>query len=212
MVSFRKYILLQVNSMERGRIFTFRDLVFAPGKRANVAVILSEMTKQGKLVRAEKGAYYRPKESLIGLKHRPLAHQEKVRFLSERMGGYTTGAQIYNQMQLTEQVAMITTIATSNPVRRNEKMGIRLKCVKSYIDDLNGIDLYHLRLLDAIKDIKSIPGTTPSDVYDRLINYHFSKLNKDELKKIAELALKYPPRVRKILADILQDLGNERNK
>ena len=207
MDSFRQNIRTQVMKMEKGKIFTSDDLIFAPQKRANVAAVLSEMAKKGAIVRAAKGTYFRPKPSLLGLKYRPLEHQEKLDFISKRLNGYITGAYVFNQMQLTEQVAMVVTVATPKPVRAFELGNVRVKCVKSYVDDLRGVNLYHLRLLDAIKSIREIPGTTPSDVYDRLIQHHFCKLQGEELNQIAEVAQKYPPRVRKILSDIYRYLA-----
>lgn len=49
---------------DAGRIFTFRDLSFDMKKTANVAVLLSEQSRKGVLVRIEKGAYYRPRKSV----------------------------------------------------------------------------------------------------------------------------------------------------
>ena len=67
MASFRKEILGQIERIDAGRIFTFRDLSFDAEKTANVAVLLSEQSRKGLLVRIEKGAYYRPKKSVLGL-------------------------------------------------------------------------------------------------------------------------------------------------
>ena len=56
MASFRKEILGQIERIDAGRIFTFRDLSFDTEKTANVAVLLSEQSRKGLLVRIEKGA------------------------------------------------------------------------------------------------------------------------------------------------------------
>ena len=55
MESFRKNILQQIENIATGRIFTFRDLSFDNDKTANVAVLLSEQSKKGILV---KGSNY----------------------------------------------------------------------------------------------------------------------------------------------------------
>ena len=65
MASFRKEILGQIERIDAGRIFTFRDLSFDTEKTANVAVLLSEQSRKGVLVRIEKGAYYRPKRTTV---------------------------------------------------------------------------------------------------------------------------------------------------
>ena len=45
MASFRKEILGQIERIDTGRIFTFRDLSFDTEKTANVAVLLSEQSR-----------------------------------------------------------------------------------------------------------------------------------------------------------------------
>ena len=62
MASFRKEILGQIERIDTGRIFTFRDLSFETEKTANVAVLLSEQSRK-------KGYWY-------GLKRGVLPSQE----------------------------------------------------------------------------------------------------------------------------------------
>lgn len=207
MASFRKYILEQVMGYKEGQIFTFKDLVFEPQKKAYAAVVLAELTKKGILVRAAKGVYFRPKASLLGLKHRPLSYQDKLDFISKELGGYLSGPYIFNQMQLTEQVASVITVATPNPVRKFVKMNVRINCIKSYIQKIDDSDVYYLRLLDAVKFINDIPGTTPTDVYSKLMLFHFNNFQLSDLEKINQLALSYPPRVRKIMMGVCHKLG-----
>lgn len=207
MTSFRKHIINQVQAIPAGKIFTYRDLDFVPQKRGHVAAVLAELKKKGVVEKAEKGAFYRPKPSLLGLKSRPLAFPEKLDFITKELNGYITGPYIYNRMQLTEQVPMVITIATQKQVRSFEKLNIRFHCVKSYLDVTDATNLYQLRLLDAIKSIKEIPGTTPMDVYVRLLDLHFKKLDIADLESIKQLAFSYPPRVRRILMDIFNELG-----
>ena len=102
MASFRKEILEQIERIDTGRIFTFRDLSFETEKTANVAVLLSEQSRKGVLVRVEKGAYYRPKESVQGQGKLPVYQDEQFRYLTEKLNGYMTGAYVYNKMGLTE--------------------------------------------------------------------------------------------------------------
>jgi len=51
-----------------------------------------------------------------------------------------------------------------------------------------------------------IPGCTEQDVYDRIKKHHLKQFEQDILTKMVLLALEYPPRVRKILGDMLGDL------
>ena len=168
MASFRKEILGQIERIDAGRIFTFRDLSFDAEKTANVAVLLSEQSRKGVLVRIEKGAYYRPKKSVLGLGKLSVYQNEQFRYLTEKLNGYITGAYVYNKMGLTEQVATTITIATPNPVRRFRFKNLDVECVKAYCMGCSDESLVpYLRLLDAIKDMKRIPGTTGQDIYNR---------------------------------------------
>lgn len=208
MASFRKEILGQIERIDAGRIFTFRDLSFDTEKTANVAVLLSEQSRKGLLVRIEKGAYYRPKKSVLGLGKLPVYQDEQFRYLTGKLNGYITGAYIYNKMGLTEQVATTITIATPNPVRRFRFKNLDVECVKAYCMDCSDESLVpYLRLLDAIKDMKRIPGTTGQDIYNRVKSQYFNGYSLPELKKIVSLAKSYPPRVRKTVTDILGDIG-----
>ena len=85
MASFRKEILGQIERIDTGRIFTFRDLSFETEKTANVAVLLSEQSRKGVLVRVEKGAYYRPKKSVLGLGKLCLAMRLHTLIFAARM-------------------------------------------------------------------------------------------------------------------------------
>ena len=163
---------------------------------------------EGYLVRIEKGAYYRPKKSVLGLGKLPIYQDEQFRYLTGKLNGYITGTYIYNKMGLTEQVATTITIATPNPVRRFRFKNLDVECVKAYCMDCSDKSLVpYLRLLDAIKDMKRIPGTTGQDIYNRVKSQYFNGYSLPELGKIVFLAKRYPPRVRKVLADILGDIG-----
>lgn len=208
MTSFRKRILEQIEKIDAGRIFTFRDLTFETGKTANVAVLLSELSRKGSLVRVEKGAYYRPRKSVLGFGELPVYQDEQFRYLRKKLNGYITGAYVYNKMGLTEQVATTITIATPNPVRRFNFKNLDVECVKAYCMNFSDESLIpYLRLLDAIKDMNHIPGTTGQDIYNRVKCQYFNRYNQSELKKLVSLAKKYPPRVRKVVADIMGDIG-----
>ena len=111
-------------------------------------------------------------------------------------------------MGLTEQVAKTITIATPNPVRRFRFKNLDIECVKAYCMVYPDESLVpYLRLLDAIKDMKRIPGTTGQYIYNHVKNQYFNRYSLPKLGKIVFLAKRYPPRVRKVLADILGDIG-----
>jgi hypothetical protein len=209
MESFKSDIHRQIELIPEGRIFTFKDLAFPLSKFANVAVILSGLSKENKLVRIEKGAYYKPRQSSLGLGYLPVYQDEQLNYLTNKLNGYLTGAYIYNKMSLTEQVPSVITIAVRYPVRafRFEKLSV--KCVKAYVnvtDDDQTLRL--IRILDAIKDCRHIPGTSPQAAYERIFRLHVSPLEYVNLEKLVSLSKNYPPRVRKILSRMLHESDN----
>lgn len=208
MDAFRKEILEQIERIDAGRIFTFRDLSFDAEKTANVAVLLSEQSRKGVLIRIEKGAYYRPRLSALGLGMLPVYQDEQFRYLTKKLNGYITGAYVYHKMGLTDQVATTISIATPKPVRRFRFKNLDIECVKSYITSISNESIVpYLRLLDAIKEMKHIAGTTEQEVYNRIKKQHIEKYGPSELREIASLAKSYPPRVRKVVADLMGDIG-----
>jgi hypothetical protein len=205
MKSFKSDIINQIEIIPEGKIFTFSNLDFPMEKIANVAVILSDLSKAKKVVRVEKGAYYRPKQSSLGLGTLPVYQNEQLSYLTRKLDGYLTGAYIYNKISLTEQVASVITIAVHQPVRAFKFKKMSVECVKAYVDTPDDDDTLRLiRILDAIKDLKRIPGTTPKQAYDRIFALHISQLSRVNLEKTVSLSMVYPPRVRKILSDMLE--------
>ena len=208
MKSFKSNIHHQIDIIPEGKIFTFEDLIFPLTKFAHVAVILSDLFKEKKLVRIEKGAYYKPKSSSLGLGYLPVYQDEKLEYLTKKLNGYLTGAYIYNKMSLTEQVPSVITIAVRYPIRAFKFEKLSITCVKAYVDVDNRQDLYLVRILDAIKDCRHIPGTSQKMAFDRIFNLHIAKLKYADLKKAVSLSENYPPRVRKILSRMLHDNNN----
>ena len=112
-------------------------------------------------------------------------------------------------MSLTEQVPSVITIAVPYPVRAFKFEKLSVECVKAYIDiSGNSQDLHLVRILDAIKDCRHIPGTSPQVAYDRIFKQHVLPLEYVNLKKLVSLSKNYPPRVRKILSRMLHENNN----
>lgn len=208
MESFRKNIVNQVEKMPEGRIFTIKDLDFDISKSANVNVLLSELVKKDKLKRVEKGAYYRYGMSKLGLGPKPIYQEEKIRYITTKIGGYPSGYYMYNQMGLTEQVPAVITIATPNPVREFKFVNLRINCIKAYKEDAKSDEIEYLRVLDAIRQMKHIPGKTSNDIYRGLKNLFFIKYSDKDIRMITRLARFYPPKVRMTIAMLLQDTGH----
>ena len=67
-------------------------------------------------------------------------------------------------------------------------------------------DIYLAQILDALKDIKKIPATTPENAFIYLRNI-IKKEDKNNQLKLANYALNYTPRTRALLGAILKEIG-----
>ena len=56
----------------------------------------------------EKGVYYRPRKSVLGLGKLPIYQDEQFRYLTQKLNGYITGAYVYNKMGLTIEYYVFT--------------------------------------------------------------------------------------------------------
>ncbi|MDO6430867.1 DUF6088 family protein [Flavitalea sp. BT771] len=163
---------------------------------------LSRMVKAGKLVRLEKGKYYKPRNSRFGTL-RP-SEMEIVKTFTQRGGktvGYLTGNALYNQWRLTTQVPNKITIARCSRLPEREISGYKLKFVVRPFP-FREADIPMLQLLDALTDIRQIPDTSPATVIPLLVA-KMKELQPSQLNRLTRLALEYPPSTRALLGALL---------
>ncbi|HEY4060956.1 MAG TPA: DUF6088 family protein [Puia sp.] len=163
---------------------------------------LSRMVKAGKLIRLEKGKYYKPKNSRFGTL-RP-SEAEIVKALTQRGGkmvGYLTGNALYNKWGLTTQVPGKITIARRSRLPEKEVSGYKIKfTLRSF--PFKETDIPLLQLLDALTDIRQIPDTSPAGVIPVLVN-RMKELQSSQLDQMVGLASEYPPSTRALLGALL---------
>uniref|UniRef100_S0DEF1 AbiEi antitoxin C-terminal domain-containing protein n=1 Tax=termite gut metagenome TaxID=433724 RepID=S0DEF1_9ZZZZ len=207
----RENIIRQISDMEAGRVFTYKDLDFPTEKFGNVTHILFEKSRAGELIRLERGAFYKPKISSLGLGEMPLYEYEKLNYISGKLNGYVTGLLAYNSMGVTEQVPSVIAIATKKYTRPFVFQNLKIETVTAYvdIDKYRQEDIEYLRFLDAVKDIKKIPARTQQEVYDYVKHKYLETYSSEIQGKLVSLAKEYPPRVRKVLSDMFLDLGKK---
>ena len=139
-----------------------------------------------------------------------LSQNEKVLFLG--LPCQVAGLKNYLNLKNDDNLYTIDLICHGSPSPKILDLFLRennvdIECVKAYSMDYPDESLVpYLRLLDAIKDMKRIPGTTGQDIYNRVKSQYFNGYSLPELEKIVSLAKSYPPRVRKVVADILGDI------
>lgn len=163
---------------------------------------LSRMVKAGKLVRLERGKYYKPRNSRFGAL-RP-SEAEIVKTFTQRGGktiGYLTGNALYNQWGLTTQVPNKITIARRSRLPEKEISGYKIKFIVRPFP-FKEADIPMLQILDALTDIRQIPDTSPATVAPLLVT-KMKELQPSQLDKLTRLALEYPPSARALLGALL---------
>lgn len=193
-----------VKNIEDGKIFTFDDI--PTSSKASVAIELSRLFKKGLIKKVSKGRYFKPKMRVFG-EVGPSSDDKISKYLDSTEGvSYETGFNSFRQLGLTTQISKTITIATNKPYKKVQIDNINLKFVPKRVD-VKVEDIYLLQILDAIKDIKKIPATTPSQSFVYLKNLIEKESSANQIK-LTKYAKKYTPRTKALLGAILKELGN----
>ena len=193
-----------VKNIEDGKIFTFDDI--PTSSKASVAIELSRLFKKGLIKKVSKGRYFKAKIRVFG-EVGPSSDNKISKYLDSAEGvSYETGFNSFRQLGLTTQISKTITIATNKPYRKVKIDNINLKFVPKRVD-VKVEDIYLLQILDAIKDIKKIPATTPSQSFVYLKNLIEKESSENQIK-LTKYAKKYTPRTKALLGAILKELGN----
>ena len=192
-----------IEQLNSAKLFTYDDI--PSENKKTVAIELSRLYKKGVINKVSKGKFYKPKKRAFG-DIQPSSRDKILSYLNSDDGiSYETGLNSFRQLGLTTQIATTTTIASSKPYRQIEIDNIKLKFIPKRVDVLKE-DIYLVQILDALKDIKKIPATTPQKAFLYLKSL-IQKESKDRQKKLTQYALKYTPRTRALLGAILKELG-----
>ena len=200
-----EYIVLKVDRLPKGYVFTYSDFTAEVGKKEAVIKALNRMVASGKIAKLSKGKYYKPENSPFG-KLQPNQSQVVKDLLEEngKVTGYLTGFSIYNQLGLTTQVSNTMQIG-KNQVRPNferERYTIAFVKQKNIITKEN-IPL--LQILDAIRYIKKVPDANIETSCKRFLTI-LKNLSETQINTMIRLALKYSPATRALLGALLEQL------
>lgn len=194
--------------LPQGLIFRYRDIY--PGNDTAEAVIkaLNRMVNSGLLAKAAKGTFHKPIESRFGFLQP--SQSEIIKDLLEENGkitGYLTGYSVFNQMGLTTQVSSIIQIG-KNQTRPAFTRGQFSVAIVSQRNRITRENTPLLQLLDAIRFIKKIPGSSPDSSCRRLLVL-LKNLSEQDINTLVLLALKYSPSVRALTGALLEKLNVE---
>jgi len=202
-MSVAKITRTYIDKLDSAKLFTYADI--PSDNKATVAIELSRLFKKGVIKKVSKGKFYKPKKRLFG-EVEPSSDDKISSYLNNTQGvSYETGLNSFRQLGLTTQIANTITIATSKPYQKVEIDNIKLKFIPKRVDVAKE-DIYLVQILDALKDIKKIPATTPENAFSYLRNI-IQKETKANQLKLTDYAMKYTPRTRVLLGAILKEIG-----
>ena len=200
-----EYILDRINRLPLGYVFTYDDFDIQADKQAAMVKALNRLVQDGRIKRISPGRFYKPRISDFGELNPEIF--QTVKDLLEQDGkiiGYLTGYAVYNQFGLTTQVPAIIQIGVNIP-RKNLKRGIyRIRFIKQPNRITRGA-IPLMRILDAIRNIKDIPGANVEQSC-RTLKGLISRFTIEDQNMFLSLATKYNPATR-ALAGALYEIS-----
>lgn len=157
-----------INRFAKGYVFTASSFKGEVKSLDSARKALSRMADAGKIVRLSKGRFYKPEPSPFGVL--PPGPDEVVKDLLEsggRMTGYLTGLSVYNRLKLSTQVGRVVQIGR-NEVRPPLRRGVYRIVFLKQKNRITPENISLLQLLDCIRQVKKIPGTSVKDACVRL--------------------------------------------
>lgn len=195
-----------IGSFPEDYMFMASDFSLNSKNPAAVVKALNRLAQAGEISKMGKGKFYKPRKSQFGIL-KPTAYQIAKDFIEEdgKLIGYITGYTAFRGLGLTTQISSYIQIGT-NKYRRPIK---REKNIITFIRQNNSITRRNrdiLVILDALRFIREIPGTTPDNACSRLKEI-IKALPIDQKDILARCCLKYTSYVRALCGAILEDLN-----
>ena len=201
-MSVAKQIRSYIDTVEKGKIFTYADLPVA--NKSAAAPVLSRMESRGDIKRLSKGKYYKPKEGMFG-DLLPTDTEVLRSYMKQMDNAYITGLKAFNSMGLTAQVPNMVSIAGSASARKIQIKNLNIE-VSKIKASIKPNEIWLAQMLDAVDKIKKIPDTTPDEIV-RYAKKNVEAISKEQKERLAVLAKEYRPRTRAIMGAILSELG-----
>ena len=196
----------RIKAIGDGVAFDYSDILLPGDMQMATAKILSRMVADGELKKIAKGKFYKPVETELG--EMPLMIEQLTKDLIYRDGvliGYITGVPAFAQLGLTTQISSKILIGSATYRRPMKRGGYDISYIKQS-NEITEDGIKYLKMLDALRFIKSIPATTPDNVV-AIMRKQLSGLKKDEWNLLCSYALNYPAATKALLGAILEANG-----
>ncbi len=199
----------KIDQFPKCKLFTVRD--FYPLNVESAQALtksLSRLVKTGEIKRFSKGRYYIPKITRFG--ERGPSEEEILESFTRSNGNivaYKSGITAYYEMGLTTQIPNVIILASTQSKRKSlPTQYLRCKTVRAYANPEEAGNITLLQILDAVRDFKKIPDTSPNDVIKRLRTIIKKNVKEKDFDKLMTLVVNYPPYTRAVLGAILDSL------
>ncbi len=200
-----RHIKTQITKGIAGQIWSYKDFVDLP--LVTVAKVFSRLTKQGLLIRASKGIYYKPKKTILGLTTAdPLQVAILVLNKKKKAQVFTGGSSIFYNARLTTQVPAATavTIISSSPHRKFKIGNTDVRVIHRNIAHMKNANPLDFALIQSLRDIKKVPDASVQDTILKI--QQMLKADKDRLDLLIDYAKHEPPRVKALVGALAQSL------
>ena len=195
----------KIKNIPESEPFGYADLGIEATDFYTAAKALERLQKKGEIKKISKGMFYKPEISIFG--EMPPNYDSILQNYLYKAGkrvGYVTGYVLYNQLSLTTQMAFTTKIATNRNLKKINIGWLKTNSVKAYAE-VTEENYSLLGILDALKDIKSIPDSSASNAI-KILMPKIKVFKKNDIEHLIKYALQYPPRVRALLGAILENI------
>ncbi|MDZ4147724.1 MAG: DUF6088 family protein [Flavobacteriaceae bacterium] len=195
----------KIKSIPESVPFGYADLGIKTTDFFTAAKALERLQKNGTIKKVSKGVFYKPKISVFGtLPPNYDSILQNYLYENGKRTGYVTGYVLYNQLSLTTQMAFTTKIATNRNLKKINIAWLKTTSVKAYVK-VTEENYPLLGILDALKDIKSIPDSSASNAI-KILMPKIKVFEKKDIENLIKYALQYPPRVRALLGAIIENV------
>ncbi len=190
-MSIAKKVIAEIAQLAPGKLFGYLDLVSAKASPKAVSRTLSRLVKENKLKRFSKGQYYIPEKGITQPTLNPSSDEilQSIIYRGTKQIGYITGARLYNELGLTTQVPMVTTIAMERIRPKLDFGDFQIRFVRSRAP-INKANVILLQYLDVLRNFQKIPDTTGEQVLSQIV-LEIDMLGKSDISKIQKIAASY---------------------
>lgn len=193
----------RIEALESDVIFSYQDFNLPTDCSDAVKKALYRLVREGIIEKYSKGRFYKPGTS-GSAKMKP-GREEVIKDLLVKNGrrvGYVTGYEIFNKFALTVQEPDFIQIgARERKVKKQRGMySIVFLFQRNEITEEN---IPFLQLLDVIKLIKTIPGTSIEQSCVKL-QHILKEQYKNDIERIIELAKNYSPGTRALAGALIE--------